>query len=152
VIIAPKCPAGQVWDDDTIVGLLDHTIETLRIDASRVYLTGLSMGGFGTWSVGLRYPERFAAIVPVCGGGDPIRVMLVDSAKSQAIRTLPVWAFHGAKDPVVRVSESERMVGVLREFGAREVKLTVYPEAGHDSWTKAYVEPELTDWMLEHQR
>jgi len=152
ILISPQCPAGRIWDDDTVMALLDHAVDTLRVDTARVYLTGLSMGGYGTWSVGLRHPDRFAAIVPICGGGDPIRVMLVDPSKAQAVRTLGVWAFHGAKDPVVRLEESERMVGVLRQFGATDVKLTVYPEAGHDSWTETYADPKLYEWLLEHKR
>jgi predicted peptidase len=152
ILISPQCPAGRIWDDDTVMALLDHAVDTLRVDTARVYLTGLSMGGYGTWSVGLRHPDRFAAVVPICGGGDPIRVMLVDPSKAQAVRTLGVWAFHGAKDPVVRLEESERMVGVLRQFGATDVKLTVYPEAGHDSWTETYADPKLYEWLLEHKR
>ena len=110
------------------------------------------MGGYGTWNLGLTYPEKFAAIVPICGGGEMITVMLTSREKTEALRTLGVWAFHGAKDPVVPLEESQRMVAALEKVGAEEVKLTVYPEAGHNSWTQAYNDPQLYQWLLQHQR
>lgn len=152
ILVSPQCPAGQRWSDEVLLALLDEVLAAHRVDPTRVYLTGLSMGGYGTWSLGLAHPERFAAIVPICGGGDPIRVMLGDPARAQALRSLPVWAFHGAKDPVVRLEESERMVAALKRAGNPHVKLTVYPEAQHDSWTDTYNNPELYRWLLSHQR
>ncbi len=152
VVLAPQCPAGRTWDNDELLALLDDVLARLPVDPTRVYLTGLSMGGYGTWSLGLAHPERFAAIVPICGGGDPIRAMLADPAKAEALRSLGVWAFHGARDPVVKLAESERMVEALRRAGVREVELTVYPEAQHDSWTETYANPRLYEWLLKHQR
>ena len=152
VVASPQCPSGQTWSNDTVLALLDELLAKYRVDPARVYLTGLSMGGYGTWSLGVSAPERFAAIVPICGGGDPIKVLLAGSRQAQALKSLPVWAFHGAKDPVVKLSESERMVNALKQFGCREVQLTVYPEAGHDSWTEAYNDPKLYDWLLAHSR
>ena len=122
-----------------------------NVDPKRIYLTGLSMGGFGTWSLGLSNPDRFAAIAPICGGGDIIRILLTDPKKQNALKTLPVWAFHGGKDPVVPLAESERMVNALKNIG-NDAKLTVYPEAGHDSWTETYNNNELYDWFLAHER
>jgi predicted peptidase len=119
---------------------------------NRIYLTGLSMGGYGTWDLGLTYPERFAAIAPICGGGQLITVNLSSRDKGPALKTLGVWAFHGGKDPVVPLEESQRMVAVLKKAGAQDVKLTVYPEARHDSWTETYKNPELYDWLLKHER
>jgi predicted peptidase len=110
------------------------------------------MGGYGTWSLGLAHPEKFAAIVPICGGGEMIRVLLSSGERAQALKTLGVWAFHGGKDPVVPLEESQRMVNALKKVGVSDVKLTVYPEAGHDSWTEAYASSGLYDWLLKHQR
>jgi predicted peptidase len=152
IVASPQCPAGQTWSNDTVLALLDELLANYRVDPNRVYLTGLSMGGYGTWSLAVAAPERFAAIVPICGGGDPIKVMLADPKQAAALKTLPVWAFHGAKDPVVKLAESERMVNALKQLGCREVQLTIYPEAGHDSWTEAYNDPKLYEWLLAHKR
>src|SRR5262249_52007238 len=119
---------------------------------SRVYLTGLSMGGYGAWKLGVSHPERFAAIAPVCGGGEPIDIQLASRSRTEALRGLGVWAFHGAKDPVVHGEESERMVSALRKISCQDVKLTIYPEATHDSWTETYQNRELYDWFLQHER
>jgi predicted peptidase len=152
IVVSPQCPPGQRWDNDLLVALLDQAVKEYRVDRKRVYLTGLSMGGFGTWSLGLTHPERFAAIAPICGGGDPVTILLADPRKSRALKSLPVWAFHGARDSVVKLAESERMVDAMRQIGAGEVKLTVYPEAEHDSWTETYNNPALYDWLLAHSR
>jgi len=152
IIVSPQCPANQRWDNEVLLALLDEIEDQYNVDKSRVYLTGLSMGGYGTWSLGLTHAERFAAIAPICGGGDLIVLLLADPKKATAIKTLGVWAFHGGKDPVVPLAESERMVDALRKTGCKEVELTVYPEAQHDSWTETYNSPKLYDWFLAHQR
>jgi predicted peptidase len=152
VVVSPQCPAGQRWDSELLLALLDGVVKKHRVDRKRIYLTGLSMGGFGTWNLGLTHPDRFAAIAPICGGGDPLVLLLADPRKSRALKSLPVWAFHGARDPVVKVSESERMVDAMRQMGATEVKLTVYPDAEHDSWTETYNNSALYDWFLSHSR
>ena len=152
ILVSPQCPEGQTWDNDVLLALLDEVMADYRVDPTRVYLTGLSMGGYGTWSLGLSHPERFAAIAPICGGGDTIKVLLADPAKAPALRSLPVWAFHGAKDPVVNPDESQRMVNTLKRAGCQDVQLTVHPEAQHDSWTVTYNNPELYRWFLSHQR
>jgi len=152
VVVSPQCPEGETWDESVLAGLLDQVIDERNIDRDRVYLTGLSMGGFGTWSLGLARPERFAAIAPICGGGERLKVLLAGRRKAEAVRRLPVWAFHGAKDPVVALEESERMVDALKRAGAENVRLTVYPEAGHDSWTETYDNPEFFRWLLEQKR
>lgn len=152
VVVAPQCPEGQVWDDQALLGLVDHTIASHRIDPKRVYLTGLSMGGYGTWSLGCRHPERFAAIAPICGGGERIRLLLLEDSQKKALKDLGVWAFHGAKDDVVPLEESERMIGAFKKAGNVGSKLTVYPSDGHDAWTHAYAEPELLPWLLKHSR
>lgn len=152
IIVSPQCPAGQVWNDDALLALLDHVQSKWAVDPRRVYLTGLSMGGYGTWSLGLKHPERFAALAPICGGGDTLPALLPDPQKAPALRTLPVWAFHGAKDPVVPAIESERMVQALQRAGHTNVQLTLYPEATHDSWTTTYANPKFYDWLLAQER
>lgn len=151
ILISPQCPAGQSWSDDTLLALLDQVIKKHRVDPRRVYLTGLSMGGYGTWSLGLKYPDRFAAIAPICGGGDYLPILLPGQGKQAALKQLPVWVFHGAKDQGVPLSESERMVNALKRIGNQNVKFTIYPEADHDSWTETYQNKELYDWLLQHQ-
>ena len=152
ILISPQCPANQRWNNDVLLSLLDEVIKKYKVDTKRIYLTGLSMGGYGTWSLGVLYPERFAAIAPICGGGEIIDILLPGQGKAKALRTLPVWAFHGAKDPVVKVAESERMVNALKTAGGQEVDLTVYPDAGHDAWTETYNNPKLYGWFLKHSR
>ena len=152
IIVAPQCPEGQIWDNESLLKLLDHFIANYAVDTNRVYLTGLSMGGYGTWRLGLAHPERFAALVPICGGGNLIDAFLGPRDKGDAIKSLPIWAFHGAKDSVVPVDESERIVKALKKNGVKEVKLTVYPEADHNSWTETYNNPELYEWLLKHSR
>jgi predicted peptidase len=152
IVVSPQCQEGEIWSTDVLLGLLDDVEHQLKVDTSRVYLTGLSMGGYGSWELGLSHPERFAAIVPICGGGQLISILIAQGAKRDALKSLGVWAFHGAKDPIVPVSESQRMIDFLKKSGVQDVKLTVYPEAGHDSWTEAYNDPELYKWLLNHQR
>jgi predicted peptidase len=152
ILVSPQCPDGRIWSNDQLLALLNEITGTYAVDKSRVYLTGLSMGGYGTWSLGLAYPELFAAIVPICGGGEFIAPLLSSRDKSEALRSLGIWAFHGAKDPVVPPAESERMVELSKKLGVKEVKLTVYPEAGHDAWTETYKNPDLYAWLLEHKR
>jgi predicted peptidase len=142
IVVSPQSP-GRGWNPDALSALLDEVIASHRVDEDRIYLTGLSMGGFGTWALAAAKPDRFAAIAPICGGGDP--------RTADRIKSLPIWVFHGAKDNVVPLSSSERMVDALEELGA-EVKFTVYPEAGHDSWTVTYENPELVEWFLTHSR
>jgi poly(3-hydroxybutyrate) depolymerase len=142
VVLSPQSP-GFGWNVDAVAALIDEIVAGYHVDPDRVYLTGLSMGGFGTWSLASRYPSKFAAIAPICGGGDP--------RWAESLKELPIWVFHGAKDPVVPLERSERMVEALKKLGA-DVRFTVYPEAGHDSWTETYNNPELYQWFLQHQR
>lgn len=133
------------------MALLDQVTKKLAVDRQRIYLIGLSMGGYGTWSLGLTHPDKFAAIAPICGGGDILPILLPDPKKRAALKALPVWVFHGAKDELVTLSESERMVNALRKIG-NNAELTVYSEAGHDSWTETYNNQKLYDWFLQHKR
>ena len=152
IIIAPQCPAGQLWENEPLLQLLNHAVKHLAVDTNRIYLTGLSMGGFGTWKLGLSHPERFAAIAPICGGASMIDVVLGTWDKKKELEKLPMWAFHGAKDDVVPLNESERVVNALKNGGVKDIKLTVYPEAKHDSWREAYADPKLYEWLLKQER
>lgn len=143
IVVSPQCPRNQWWDADVLSQLLDKVESTYVVDADRIYVTGLSMGGFGTWDLAIRQPQRFAAIAPICGGGDEQQV--------HKIKHLPVWVFHGAKDNIVKLQESEKMVKALEACGGH-VQFTVYPDAGHDSWTETYANPQLYSWLLEHSR
>lgn len=152
IIVAPQCPAGELWQNEPLLELLNHVEEKFAVDTNRVYLTGISMGGYGTWRLGLQHPEKFAAIVPICGGGNMIDVILGTWDKGATLKSLPIWAFHGAKDSVVPPNESERLVAQLKKMGVKEVKLTLYPEANHDSWTETYKNPVLYEWLLKQSR
>lgn len=157
IIVTPQCPDDEVWSNEVLLELLDEVAGKYNVDQKRIYLTGLSMGGFGAWNLGLTHSEKFAALAPICGGGERIEVLLAargysGPVKIENLRKLPVWAFHGAKDPVVPLEESERIVQALKVAKCEEVKLTVYPEAQHDSWTETYNNPELYKWFLQHRQ
>jgi predicted peptidase len=145
VCVSPQCPEGTLWTDHHLVlkALLDGVLSTYTIALDRVYLTGLSLGGYGTWSLAMAYPQTFAAIAPICGGGMPQWI--------GGLKDVPVWAFHGADDPVVPVEQSQSMVDALRASGGN-ARLTIYPGVGHDSWTQTYDNPELYEWFLQHRR
>lgn len=145
IIVSPQCPRGIWWPEklDTLVALLDEIESKYAVDADRVYLTGLSMGGFGTWSLACRHPQRFAAVAPICGGGQWFL--------ANRLKNVPVWAFHGARDRVVPLDQSKSMVEAVKRAGG-DAKLTVYPEAQHDSWTATYDNPKLYEWFLSHRR
>jgi predicted peptidase len=142
ILVSPQSP-GRGWNPDSLNALLDEIIARYRVDRDRVYLTGLSMGGYGSWALAAAHPEKFAAVVPICGGGNTS-----DAAK---LAHLPIWVFHGGKDPTVPIRRSEEMVEAIKAVGGN-VKFTVYPEAGHDSWTETYNNPELYRWLLQQTR
>ena len=143
IVVSPQCPAGEWWSCEVLDALLCEVETRYRVDRDRVYVTGLSMGGFGTWDLALKYPDRFAAIAPICGRGMPLL--------AERIRHLPVWVFHGARDDVVPIEESQRMVDALKRCGGN-VKFTIYPDAGHDAWTETYNNPALYEWFLQNRR
>jgi predicted peptidase len=156
VVVVPQCPAGEKWSvvdwskdkvtfsDETSApmrmtqAVIDQLIASHDVDTDRVYIMGLSMGGYGTWDAVCRWPGRFAAAVPICGGGDP--------AVADRLADTPVWAFHGDADPVVVVDRSRVMIEAMREAGG-EPKYTEYEGVGHDSWTPAFAEPALLTWL-----
>ena len=142
IVVSPQSPR-RGWNAEYLNVLLDEILSSYRVDRDRVYLTGLSMGGSGTWDLASLYPERFAAIVPICGTGDP--------NTAEQLKDLPVWVFHGAKDTGVPLSRSKSMVEAFEKAGGN-VRFTVYPDAGHDSWTETYANPELYRWLLQQKR
>jgi predicted peptidase len=123
--------------------ILDEVKKEYKVDEKRIYLTGLSMGGFGTWSLAAKYPEKWAAIVPICGGGDP--------ASAEKIKDLPCWCFHGDADKAVMVTQSQKMIEALKKAGGMPT-YTEYPGVGHNSWDKAYATPELYEWLLKQRK
>jgi len=143
IVVSPQSP-GKGFAVDNMNALLDEILAKYKCDPDRVYLTGLSMGGGGTWTWATANPERFAAIVPICGAKN-------EPKQAAKLKNVPTWVFHGAKDPTVPLSRSEAMVNAMKEAGC-DVKMTVYPNAGHDSWTEAYNNPELYTWLLSHKR
>jgi len=143
IVVSPQCPEERWWESVELVALLNEVAGQYNVDEDRIDVTGLSMGGFGTWRLAFFAPERLAAIAPICGGGEKYW--------ARRFAHLPVWAFHGAKDKGVPVERSEQMIDALRKNGGKP-KFTVYPEAGHDAWTETYDNPELYDWLLKQKR
>lgn len=147
VVLSPQCPADARWDTELMVAalhaLLDDAMTRFRIDPDRVYVTGLSMGGAGTWAVAAADPGRFAAIAPVCGAVDP--------ALAVRLRRVPVWAFHGAQDDIVPVAATQGMAeAMVRAHGI--MRTTIYPDAGHDSWSATYSDPAFYGWLFAQRR
>lgn len=163
LVVIPQCRIKDWWTNPAMeaqaLKALDQTMKEFKGDPQRVYLTGLSMGGYGTWALGSQNPGRFAALVPICGGvrlppghdipnakdtdtsADPY------AAIAQKIGKTPVWVFHGGADPTVPVTESRQMVAALKAAGG-DVRYTEYPGVKHDSWDNAYAEPDLFTWLL----
>ena len=143
IVVSPQS-ARMGWNPQSLNALLDDLVAKYRVDKDRIYVTGLSMGGFGTWALASANADRFAAIVPICGGGNP-----ADAAK---MKDLPIWVFHGAKDGAVKLEQSERMVDALKSAGAKNVDFTVYPDLEHDSWTVTYDNPKVWEWLFKQNR
>ena len=144
MVVSPQVPDGEWWHANLLKGMIDEVLARYYVDRSRVYLTGLSMGGYGAWDLAIRYPDYFAAVAPVCGGGTPLEVA--------RMKHVPTWVFHGMKDDAVPETESARMVAALKAAGG-DVRYTVLPDAGHvDAWVYAYGEAGLFDWFLAHRK
>ncbi|MEX2309960.1 MAG: prolyl oligopeptidase family serine peptidase [Pirellulales bacterium] len=151
VVVTPQLPppkggmkdVPKAWRPEPLIRLVDHVMENLNVDSTRVYVTGLSMGGYGTWRLVATHPERFAAAVPICGGGEP-------AAMASSLRRVPIWAFHGALDKTVPLARSQEMVDAVRCAGG-DVRFTVYPDVAHNSWVRAYDNPDVYDWLLSHR-
>jgi len=144
IIVSPQCPEGKTWDPDVLLALLDEVCASHAVDENRIYLTGLSMGGMGAFELALAAPQRFAAVAPICGAGNPLWVRPEHAA-------LPFWVFHGDQDQTVPPFMSLQMVEALKAVGA-PVRFTLYPGVGHDAWTQTYANPELYQWFLQHRR
>ncbi len=146
IVVSPQCPSGAWWTEhlDALSLLLDELIRDHNIDKDRVYVTGISMGGYGTWALAAREPKRFAAAIPICGGGNFLDAF--------SLTDIPIWAFHGGQDRAVPLAESERMVETIRGRGGKLVKLTVHGEADHDSWTQTYDDPAVWEWLFSQRR
>ena len=162
-VVAPQCPSGESWgnygkrenirnlhlaDEPTkamslVIGLIHELVKTMPIDTNRIYITGLSMGGFGTFDALERYPHLFAAAVPVCGAGD--------LSKAASIAHIPIWIFHGAEDAAVNPLCSSDMHAALTKAGAHP-GLTMYPETGHFSWLAAYSDPQMFEWLFRQHK
>ena len=165
VVVIPQCQEGKIWGDSDMqiqaLAALQESIKEFHGDRHRVYLTGLSMGGFGTWELAARNPGRFAALVPICSGVRPLkdwpqlRVTRVGDPRIpdpyaeivHRIGSTPVWIFHGDADDAVPVTEARSMADALKAANAN-FKYTEYPGVGHNSWDSAYAEPDLVPWLL----
>jgi predicted peptidase len=161
-VLAPQCPSGKKWVNvdwklasnqmpDSVsvpLGMLLELVkqykDSLFIDDTRIYIAGLSMGGFGTWDAICREPALFAAALAVCGGGDEKMV--------SRIKDLPVWAFHGSNDKVIIPQRSANMVAALKKAGNKKVKYTVYPKVGHNSWTPTFANPAVHQWLFQQRK
>jgi len=145
IVISPQCPLDERWDPIALEALINEMTNKHPVDPDRIYLTGLSMGGYGTWDFAVRNPTMFAAIAPISGGdeGDPYQV--------DRIKDMPIWVFHGALDQAVPIGRSVAIVNALKKLN-NPVKFTVYPYAGHDSWTETYDNPDLYRWFLSNSR
>jgi len=143
VVVSPQCPKGTFWDVAQLHALVEHVAKTQKIDRTRMYCTGLSMGGYGTWALVAKYPKLFAAAVPICGGGNP--------ATAKHLTDIPIWAFHGEADSVVPAIQSTAMVEAIKKLGGEKAKMTIYPDVNHNSWSKTYANQEVYDWLLSHR-
>jgi len=143
IVVAPQCPRDGRWQPQPVLKLLDDLQAKYPIDPDRVYLTGLSMGGYGTWALLAAAPDRFAAAVPICGAGDP--------TTAPKFKHVPIHVFHGTKDGAVPFAKSEEMVKALKDAGSN-VQFTIYEGVGHDSWTETYNNEAMWDWLFKQRR
>ena len=145
LVLAPQNPhAKRWWNTDAVIQLLDSITETNRVDKKRIYLSGLSRGGSAAWELATQYPDKFAALAVVCGMAPVPYAHWID-------KEMPIWVFHGDKDPVINVSESDRMVEKLQEMGY-DVRYSRYENVGHNAWGRAYTTDSLYTWMAQQQR
>jgi poly(3-hydroxybutyrate) depolymerase len=143
ILIAPQCKDNSFWVPSEIMKLIEHTRDTLNVDEDRIYITGLSMGGYGTWSTIAAYPDTFAGAIPICGGGNPLA--------AKEMKKIPIWVFHGDADSVVKISQSQRMVDAVKKHKGN-IKFTIYPGVAHNSWSRTYANQKVWDWLLTQKR
>ncbi|MBN1933844.1 MAG: prolyl oligopeptidase family serine peptidase [Anaerolineae bacterium] len=169
VVLSPQC-ASESWESrlETLLELLDTIAASYAVDPQRIYLTGLSMGGFGTWQLALRAPDRFAALAPIAGGyryrveanyegygQSGVRIIFDTSMPDHLcdLASVPVWALHGDRDTTVPHEQTaDVIVEALRACGNESVQYTLYPDTGHDAWTRTYSDPDLYTWLLEQKK
>jgi len=144
ITVAPQCPADFYWSPPQLNLLLDEIEKNYPIDKNRIYVTGVSMGGFGTWNMLYHFPDRFAAGVPLCGGFGP--------ETAETFVDIPIWVFHGAKDQTVKVELSANMVDAIKAKGGNKIKLTIFPDLEHTIWAETYFNPELYRWLLSQEK
>ena len=145
VVAMPQCPAGSAWKDrlDIVDETIARSLADYNVDKHRIYLTGLSMGGYGTWAYGARHPEMFAALIPICGGGQ--------TTDAPALAKVPIRVFHGGVDSVVNPSASRAMVEAVKNAGGN-IEYTEYPDLNHNSWDATYGNPDVIAWLLAQRR
>jgi predicted peptidase len=165
-VISPQCPSDSWWRVDALHALVEEVIaDRGDVDRDRLYVTGLSMGGYGIWSFLSHYPEYFAAAIPICGGGDPFRLPANRPPVKQGIvneflpeglkkaMEIPVWTFHGTDDGSVPIVETEMMIDLLKQGGNSNAKLTAFPGEGHvGAWERAYDDPQVWGWLFSQSR
>jgi len=146
-ILAPQCPEGQYWDVETVYQLIQKIIKDHKnIDTNRIYLTGLSMGGWGSWRLAEKHPELFAALVTVCAPAG-----LPEKREAHFLKDIPIRIFHGAIDDIVPVDNSIQMYHELKKLGA-DVELKIFNDDNHNSWDSTYSNPELYKWILKQRK
>lgn len=145
VAVSPQCPEDTEWvfQTDALNEFIDYILASYNVNPEMVYLTGLSMGGHGVWKLAIAHADKFAAIAPICGH------KCLEGIEN--IKHMPIWLFHGAKDPVIKIEESYEMVDALKKLGSN-IRFTVYPDAEHDCWTETYNNPELYQWFLKYKK
>lgn len=148
ILASPQCPREDSWNRPSqqklLAALLDRLQSSFRVDARRVYLTGLSMGGYGSWRLAADQPNRFAAVVPICGGGRP--------EDAERLKDLPIWVWHGTEDRAVPLQNSTKMVEAIKAAGGSKIRFTILEHVSHNSWEAAYATPEVFTWMLSQKR
>lgn len=145
-ILAPQCPENMMWDTDVLYKLIQETIKKYNIDTTKIHLTGLSMGGWGTWNLAFEHPEMFASVVPICGFVD--RIPMLDACK---LKDTPIQIYHGLLDDVVDVFYATEIYKRLKRCNAN-ANLTIFADANHDSWSRVYDNPEVYTWMFQQQK
>ncbi len=146
ILVSPQCPRATNWSapeqQAALVELVNHVAKAYAADTRRLYLTGLSMGGYGSWRLAADHPEKFAAVVPICGAGNP--------ADGEKLKNVPIWAWHGTEDGAVPFQRSVEMVDAIKKAGGTQVRFTTLEHIGHNSWSAAYATPELFEWFDKH--
>ncbi|MBO1264004.1 prolyl oligopeptidase family serine peptidase [Proteiniclasticum sp. SCR006] len=150
ITLMPQCPDTSFWPDEyrSLKLLLDHITKTYNVDCRRIYITGLSMGGYGTYEMLTRYPDLFTAGAPICGGIGSMKARM----NLPVLKDIPLWIFHGEQDDVVPVEESRQIHDYLQSIGHENLKMTLYPDLNHDSWTRTYDNSEVYDFLLRFRK